>query len=155
MPMIHIRPATIDDLDILLQFEQGIIQAERPFDVTLKKEKIYYYDFSAMIVASNVELLVAEIEGEIVGCGYARIEEVKTAKYQHKHYAYLGFMYVVPEFRRMGINATVMEGLKKWCRSEGIQELRLEVYSENHKAIHAYEKAGFITQMVEMRMKLE
>jgi hypothetical protein len=37
-----IRKATIDDLPVLLQFEQGIISAERPFDSTLLPDPISY-----------------------------------------------------------------------------------------------------------------
>ena len=153
MPQITLRKATLNDLEILLQFEQGVIEVERPFDVTLKDEKIYYYNIPVLISSSNVELLVAEQEGKIVGCGYARIEQA-GAKYKNDHYAYLGFMYVLSEFRRRGINALIMNGLKEWCKSQGVYELRLEVYSENEKAIKAYEKAGFVQQMIEMRVEL-
>ena len=44
MNSIHIRKALLSDLATLLEFEQGIIAAERPYDPTLKKEKIQYYN---------------------------------------------------------------------------------------------------------------
>ena len=34
-----IRHATLDDLETLLSFEQGIIAAERPFDETLRSDR--------------------------------------------------------------------------------------------------------------------
>ena len=34
--MITIRKATIEDLPVLLEFEQGVLRAERPMDRTLK-----------------------------------------------------------------------------------------------------------------------
>ena len=37
MDQLKIRVATIKDLPLLLEFEQGVITAERPFDPTLKK----------------------------------------------------------------------------------------------------------------------
>ena len=40
------REATLKDLHTLLEFEQGIIAAERPFDGTLKEGEIHYYDLS-------------------------------------------------------------------------------------------------------------
>ena len=42
MHPINIRKAHPDDLEKLLEFEQGIISAERPFDPTLKEGKIHY-----------------------------------------------------------------------------------------------------------------
>jgi hypothetical protein len=38
MSTINIREARLEDLNILLEFEQGIITAERPYDPTYKKE---------------------------------------------------------------------------------------------------------------------
>lgn len=49
MKEIHYRPAIIDDLPILYEFEQGIITAERPYDETLKTHHITYYDLEEMI----------------------------------------------------------------------------------------------------------
>jgi ribosomal protein S18 acetylase RimI-like enzyme len=151
MEKITTRKATVNDLETLRQFEQGVINAERPFDPTLKKDPINYYDLEFMIDATHIELLVAELNGELVGSGYARIE---TAEHflQHEQHAYLGFMYVEPEHRGKGINKIILEDLKKWAQSKNITELRLEVYFNNTSAIAAYEKAGFIKHMIEMRM---
>ena len=41
MEQVIIRKATLNDLDILLVFEQGVINTERPFDATLKKEQSF------------------------------------------------------------------------------------------------------------------
>ncbi|MFN8333852.1 MAG: GNAT family N-acetyltransferase [Cyclobacteriaceae bacterium] len=145
-----IRKATPADKPTLLQFEQGVIEAERPCDPTLKRDDTIYYDIDEMIRASHIELLVAEVNGELVGCGYARIETAKLYL-QHRQHAYLGFMYVRPEFRGRGINQQIMEALKNWSKEQGVHELRLEVYVQNESAIKAYEKIGFIRHMYEMR----
>jgi ribosomal protein S18 acetylase RimI-like enzyme len=150
MQQITIREATPADLPTLLRFEQGVITAERPFDPTLKKEETHYYDLHQMITASHIELLVAEIDGKLVGSGYARIENAKPYL-QHTHHAYLGFMYVEPEYRGHGINKAIIDALEDWAISQGITETRLDVYNENAPAIKAYEKAGFIKHLVNMR----
>jgi GNAT superfamily N-acetyltransferase len=145
-----IRPAVVADLPILLQFEQGVISTERPFDPTLKKGTIHYYDIEHMISATHIELLVAELDGELIGCGYARIEDAKHYL-QHPQHAYLGFMYTHPDHRGKGVNQLIIEGLKQWVLSKNITELRLDVYYKNDSAIKAYEKAGFARHMIEMR----
>ncbi len=71
---ISIRKATLADMDTLLQFEQGVITAERPFDPTLKEEHINYYNLPELITAPHCHLVVAELAGELIGSGYARIE---------------------------------------------------------------------------------
>jgi GNAT superfamily N-acetyltransferase len=151
---IIIRKAVMADLDTLLRFEQGVIGAERPFDPTLKPGEINYYDIPGMIAAAHIELVVASLGAELVGCGYARIE---TAKHylQHPQHAYLGFMYVLPGHRGKGINQMIIETLKDWTRIHGLTELRLEVYFNNIAAISAYEKSGFTKHMIEMRMDLK
>ncbi|SEN84764.1 Ribosomal protein S18 acetylase RimI [Mucilaginibacter gossypiicola] len=149
-----IRKATNDDLPVLLQFEQGIITTERPFDSTLKPDPISYYDLKAFIASAEVQVLVAEIDGEIAGSGYARIKKNPDAYYDFEKYAYLGFMYVLPAYRGRGVNQAIIEDLKKWAADQGLAEIRLEVYNNNIGAIKAYEKVGFEKRMIEMRIRL-
>ncbi len=151
---IKIRKAHQKDLPQLLVFEQAIIEFERLFDETLKDTKINYYDVKGMITAKEVELLVAEYQGQLIASGYAHI--MPSEPYlKHKKNAYLGFMYVVPEFRRKGINRLLVNELKTWCLSKGINEIRLDVYSDNIAAVTAYEKAGFKRNLLEMRIDLK
>ena len=153
MENITIRPATLDDMPALLQFEQGVIEAERPFDETLKDESINYYDLNQFITAPHICLVVAELNGEAIGSGYARIDTSKIYL-EHQQHAYLGFMYVLPQYRGKGVNKLVIEALKKWSAEQGVTELRLEVYFKNSPAIKAYEKVGFSSLMLQMRMGL-
>ncbi|HEY1212653.1 MAG TPA: hypothetical protein VGE93_03375, partial [Bryobacteraceae bacterium] len=80
---IHIRPATTADLPILLQFEQGVIAAERPMDPTIKEGPINYYNLPAMIASPDIQLLVAELDGTPIACGYARIEPADRHYLKH------------------------------------------------------------------------
>jgi len=151
MTYIKIRPAILEDLDMLLRFEQGVIAAERPYDSTLKEGIIHYYDLPSMIASPDILLVVSEIDGVLVGCGYARIE---TAKHylNHSFHAYLGFMYVHPLHRGKGVNGQIIEELRNWAISRGVFELKLDVYPGNEHAIKAYDKIGFKRYMVQMRL---
>ncbi|MEP6617039.1 MAG: GNAT family N-acetyltransferase [Ginsengibacter sp.] len=152
--IIIIRKARLHDLEQLYSFEQGVIQAERPFDQTLKNGLIHYYDLEQMINASHIELVVAEMNEQIIGSGYGRIDKSKIFQ-KDPSYVYLGFMYVVPEHRGKGINKMIIENLKNWAHQQGINELRLEVYNNNLAAIKAYEKIGFTRHIIEMRFNLD
>ncbi|RYU91717.1 GNAT family N-acetyltransferase [Mucilaginibacter terrigena] len=151
MQNIIIREATLADMDTLLQFEQGVISAERPFDPTLQDNHINYYDLNEFITAPNIYMAVAELDGEVIGSGYARIETSKIYL-KHQHHAYLGFMYVLPQHRGKGVNKLVIDALKSWSARQGITELRLQVYDQNAPAVKAYEKVGFSKHLVGMRM---
>ena len=150
---ILIRKATLNDINILLDFEQGVIKAERPFDKTLKDDPLHYYNVEEMITAPHIELVVAEFDNTIIGSGYARLEKSKHYL-QHSKHAYLGFMYVDPSYRGKGVNQKIIEALKAWTVSQNVTEMRLDVYYNNTSAIQAYEKAGFTKHMIEMRMDI-
>jgi GNAT superfamily N-acetyltransferase len=150
---VTIRQATPGDLAALLQFQQGVVEAERGFDPTLKDGSIHYYDIAALISSPDVHFLVAECDSDLVGCGFARIE---AAKHYLKHpmHAYLGLMYVDPRHRGQSVNGKIIDALTAWCRARRISELRLDVYTGNRAAIRAYQKAGFAEHLLEMRLGL-
>jgi len=150
MQNLTIRKAELTDMPVLLQFEQGVVEAERPFTPKMKAGPANYYDMQELLTAPHIMLLVAELAGELVGSGYARIEESKHYL-SHPQQAYLGFMYVVPQHRGKGVNSMILAALKEWALGKNVTELRLEVYAENAIAIKAYEKAGFSSYMLQMR----
>jgi GNAT superfamily N-acetyltransferase len=152
--MITTRKATLIDLPILLDFEQSLINFERPFDATLKDEKISYYDIKVMILSDEVEIIVAVDREKIVGSGYAKIEVAKTYL-KHQSFVYLGFMYVEDSHRGKGINKLVIDSLFAWAISNNIFEARLDVYADNPGAIKAYERAGFSKHLIKMRRSLK
>jgi GNAT superfamily N-acetyltransferase len=150
---IEIRKAIETEISILLHFEIGIIEAERPFDKTLKEGEIHYYNLIELIKDKNAEVLVAVVDNEIVGSGYAKILTAKPYQ-KHSEYAYLGFMYVKPAFRGQGVNRKILQGLIDWAKSRNLTEVRLEVYDENNIAKNSYLKAGFKPSLLEMRMDI-
>lgn len=153
MNEINIRKASLNDLEQLLAFEQDLIRTERPFDPTIKADPVNYYDLKGMLTAAHVEVVIAETDNKIIASGYARIDKSKSFLKHEKH-AYLGFMYVLPEFRGKGLNKRIIDNLKNWAASQHINEFRLEVYYDNVAAIKAYEKIGFSRYSLEMRYNL-
>ena len=153
MNTIITRKATLNDLPVLAEFLQLLVEAERPFDETLKDGEVIYYDLRDLIERSDSELLVLEDAGKLVGAGYAQIRKGKTYV-KFEEYAHLGFMYVLPEYRGRGLNQQLIEELKAWVLSQGVREVQLEVYTENAAAVRAYEKAGFKQILTRMRCEI-
>jgi GNAT superfamily N-acetyltransferase len=106
-----------------------------------------------LLTAPNIYLVVAEINGLPVGCGYARIVEALHF-IRHTHHAHLGFMYVQPQHRGKGVNKKIIEALKNWAKTNNLTEMRLEVYYNNTPAVKAYLKAGFTHHVEDMRMPI-
>ncbi len=151
MENFNIREASEYDLTSLIEFEQEIIKAERAFDNSLKEGEIHYYDFQDLIASPQAKILVAEIDNNIVGAGYAVLKDAEPFL-KHCKYAYIGLMYVRPLYRGRGINQQILQTLKDWVMEKQIREIRLVVYDENTIAKNAYKKAGFKGHVLEMRM---
>jgi len=70
-----VRLATKNDLATLDIFMDGLVEAERPMDVTIKDGKVIYYDLEGFILLEDAVLYVAELNGELVASGYAKIKK--------------------------------------------------------------------------------
>jgi len=151
---LEIREALMEDLPVLLEFEQGVIQYERPFAPNLKKDPISYYDLEDLIKRNDAQVLVATIDGELVASGFASIKNSKPY-FKPDRYAYLGFMYVTPQHRGKGLNGRITEKLLEWAKSQNLSEIQLDVYAENNSAIKAYHKMGFKPDLLKMRLNTD
>ncbi|WP_444931956.1 GNAT family N-acetyltransferase [Microbulbifer sp. SSSA002] len=146
-----VRTARIEDYDTLMKLEQKLIDAERPLNASLKKESAYYYNIEKLIFDQSSRLIVGEISGVIVATGYIQVRHSKPAL-EHEYHGYLGFMYVAEEYRGLGLNKVILQDLVRWGQSQGISDFYLDVYAENNSAIRAYEKFGFKSSLLEMKL---
>ncbi|WP_158840088.1 GNAT family N-acetyltransferase [Polaribacter sp. L3A8] len=153
MSEISIRTANLNDLETLLEFEQGVIKAERPLDPFLGDGKITYYNIPELITNKDIHLIVAVSNNELIACGYLRLEKSKHYHKNPKH-GYIGFIFVKPSFRGNRISNLILEALKNWALKKDLKELRLDVYSNNSGAIKSYERFGFTKSLVNMKMDI-
>jgi ribosomal protein S18 acetylase RimI-like enzyme len=149
---MQFRQATLSDVNVLLALEQAVVDAERPFNSAIKVQGARYYDIPALITDDDSHLLVAEDNGAIVATGYVQIRQSKPSL-EHNVHGYLGFMYVAPAYRGMGLNKQIIDTLMAWAESKQVFDFYLDVYAENRAAINAYEKVGFQPSMLEMKLQ--
>ncbi len=150
---MKLRVAQPEDLPILLEFEQGVVEEERPCNDSIKKTNVKYYDLNGLLADPNTSVQLAEQDGRVVGCGYVQLRPSQAA-FAHDKHAYLGFMYVEPDVRGQGVNKMLIESLISWSRDRGVYDFYLDVYVENRAAIRAYEKVGFTSIQLEMKLNL-
>ena len=153
MNKISLRTANLNDLETLLEFEQGVVIAEKPLDPFLGEGQLNYYNIPALISEKNIHFLVAVSNKEVVACGYIRIDNSKIYQKNPQH-GYIGFMFVKPSFRGQKISKLILDSLKIWAKEKNLKELRLDVYNNNLGAIKVYERFGFTKILVNMRMDI-
>ena len=121
-------------------------------DPTLTQDQIIsYYPIKDYIDADDTEVLVAEHEQQIIGSIYGQIRPRKEF-FQSTHLGYIGFMYVKAAFRGQGVTKLLVDAITAWFHQRGISEIILHVYAKNPRAIRAYEKVGFESHLIEMRL---
>jgi GNAT superfamily N-acetyltransferase len=148
---LNIRQAELNDLAELRDLEQCVVDAERPFNNSIKVDDVTYYDIHQLITSIDAQMLVAEDSNRIIATGYALIRKSKNWQ-NHEKDAYLGFMYVNPDYRGKMVNKELIDRLIAWGRSQGIVDFYLDVYAQNAAAIRAYQKAGFESSLIEMKL---
>ena len=148
-----VREARAEDYRSLVTLEQKVIDAERPYNMSLKKQDAYYYDIEKLISDRDSRLVVGEVSGNIVATGYVQVRHSKPAL-DHDNHGYLGFMYVAEEYRGLGLNKVILQDLVNWGQQQGVADFYLDVYAENNSAVRAYEKFGFRGSLLEMKLNL-
>lgn len=146
-----VREARRDDYGSLAVLEQKVIDAERPYNPSLKEKGAYYYDIEKLISDQKSRLVVGAVSGDIIATGYVQVRKSKPAL-DHDSHGYLGFMYVVEEYRGLGLNKVILRDLVSWGQQQGVTNFYLDVYAENNSAVRAYEKFGFRGSLLEMKL---
>ncbi|MBN2095689.1 MAG: GNAT family N-acetyltransferase [Candidatus Aenigmarchaeota archaeon] len=150
-----VRQAAESDIKALEKFQQKSTDYVRPFDPTLKKKgRIEYYKVSDLMKSKKVLLLIVEKDGKIVACGYGEIKDSPHFM-EEKQFGYVGFMFVLEEFRRQGISKLILDELFQWFRKKKIKDVTLKTYSKNTYAIKSYEKYGFRPMVTAMHARIK
>jgi RimJ/RimL family protein N-acetyltransferase len=90
------------------------------------------------IEKGNILSVVAELGGRLAGNS-----SVTRGSYEDtKHHGYLGIA-ISRKHRDQGLGLEMMRTLVKESRKAGLKTIQLEVFANNQRAIHVYEKTGF------------
>jgi len=90
------------------------------------------------IEKGSIVSVVAEVKGRLEASG-----DVAKGSYEDtKHHGYLGIA-ISRTHRNRGIGLEMMRTLIKESRKAGLKTIQLEVFANNPRAIHVYERTGF------------
>ena len=152
-----LRAATLADVISLKQLEQGVIEAERPYDATIHSTNAKYYNIEQLISNDKSYLLVVEEINStaVLASGYVQVRKSKEYK-THLHHGYLGFMWVDIKLRGNGVNQVVVKALMEWAKTKyKVTHFYLDVYHLNVSAVRAYQKVGFVPLLSNMSMSIK
>ncbi len=151
---IKLRKAKLSDIKTIDEFQQGIAIHERPLDPTIKRKgRVRYYhlkEFRSLIRSKHGLILIAELDREPIGCGFAQIKKSYADWSKYKYKGSVGMMFVKKKYRGKGIGKQILKQLLKWLKKNKIKDIRLQVYENNAIAVNAYKKSGFKEYLKEM-----
>jgi ribosomal protein S18 acetylase RimI-like enzyme len=124
---LHIRLATKEDLDALLNLENICFKEE-----TFQKRQLKY-----LLLKARSMVLVAEIDRNIIG---SMIILLKKNILNARIYSFN----VHPEHRRKGIGSSLMDTALDKLEKKGYKNITLEVGINNTIARNLYRSKGFI-----------
>lgn len=152
MKDLKIRKYKKEDFDSLAKLTKGnqeyiqSIDKWSMHDVGKNYGIIVAHKYLEDIQNNDGEVLLAEINGEIVGCGLCIVEDKSNLNMLKKKYQKVGLvkdMFVIEEYRRAGIASKIFNQLEKILIKRGCGSIRLEVFETNNNARRMYERLGY------------
>ena len=143
---LNIRPFKPLDLDTLVSFwreiENNPTVSGDFFSPSHENEARWRKHILSVYEEDENQILIAEKDDKIVGfikiitlVTYPLVSNIKCSL--------ISDMYVLPEFRRMGIASALMNRVFEYVKSKGVTYVRLNVMASNTTAYNLYEKMGF------------
>lgn len=93
----------------------------------------------AIIEKNTGSWFVAEYEGKIVG--QCSVNFVRMRQ-RYLHRAMVAFT-VLKDYWGLGIGGRMMQECLRWCESNGVEQVELDVVAENERALNMYKNFGF------------
>ena len=152
---IEVRRGTKGDARIIAEYAMKLVEQHVGYD-PVRFDRIATVDgmewfYSGQTEAADAAVLVAELDGNVVGFAYIGYEE--------KNYADLAVatvrlhdVYVDEGARHCGAGRELINGAVEVAKEYGAEKLLLSVAAKNTAASEFFEQAGFVTTMYEMML---
>jgi len=140
-----IRPANEKDVLSLVILAEEFMprEADKEKRVIILKQALRNPDY---------EMLVAELEGEIVGF----IDQWVVHDFTHgaKH-SYIHNLYVSSKHRRRGIASKLLQEAMKKAENLGVSEIHVTTRFDNKLAINLYRKYGLVKEHLQLEKEFK
>lgn len=130
----------------------------KPFDSITEAQQLVQQILEDVKEMNGV-LFVASFDEQVVGFVQGIIndhngEVMHNLTHKQSKDAWIGFLFVKPEFRSQNIGKSLIDTIKDFFKQNNCDTMRLIVSSDNHKAIEIYENYGFKTTDLKMSLDL-
>jgi len=138
---VVLRTPRWEDLDDFLElinslvYEADILRTER---VSREEEIDFLSKVLSRLEKDEMFYLIAEVDGKVVA-----VSEVSKRTGYEKHVGVIGIA-IKSGFRDLGIGTEMMETLIEQAQEMGLKVLTVSAFATNTRAIHTYEKVGFV-----------
>src|SRR5437764_2158876 len=147
---IHIRPATRDDVPLILQFIHDLAEYERaPEAAVARPEDLLRYGFGA---EPKFRVVIAEWNGQ--PAGFALFFN-NFSTWQGRPGLFLEDLFVRPEFRGKGIGKALLVHLAKTAVKENCGRFQWQVLDWNTPALDFYKSLGAEVMKEWLTMRVE
>jgi len=141
-----VRRATEADLDSIAKLGRKLNEYHVKFEEFYKlkenvEEKLREF-YLRNITSENAMLLVAGVDGEIVGFTLGRIQKTPPI-FQTEEFGHLSDTFVKEGYRRKRIGEKLTHELLEWFKSKRIKRVELSVDVRNKIGVSAWTKFGF------------
>jgi GNAT superfamily N-acetyltransferase len=149
---LQFRPAIQTDLPVIVRMlAQDELGAQRErFETPLPEA--YYAAFEAIAADPNQELIVADLDGEVVGT--LQLTYLPTLSYQGGTRAQVESVRVLEQVRGRGIGARMMAWAIERARQRGCHLMQLTSHQSRADAHRFYERLGFTKSHIGMKIYL-
>ena len=149
---LQFRQATREDLPAIVQMlAEDKLGAQREC-IETPLPQVYYDAFEAIEVDPNQELIVAEMEGVVVGT--LQLMFLPSISYQGGTRAQVESVRVVQRLRGQGIGAELMKWAIERARQRGCHLMQLTSHKSREDAHRFYERLGFTKSHIGMKINL-
>lgn len=146
-----IRKAVKEDTKTIDYLLTLLIKDEKKYDDNIDENFIVQHFYENYIDDPNKYIIVAEEENKIIGYLYGYQKNDETL---HNKIAVLDALYIEEIYRKKGVASSLISSFKTWCLESGIQEVEVNVLSQNLKAKNLYIKHHFVTIKETMHTKI-
>jgi len=149
---IQIRLATQTDLPAIVRMlaEDDLGAQRERFEMPLPQA--YYDAFEAIEKDQNQELIVAEVDGEVIGI--LQLMFLPSVSYQGGTRAQVESVRVTQQLRGRGIGVEIMKWAIERARQRGCHLMQLTSHKSREDAHRFYERLGFTKSHIGMKINL-
>ena len=160
MDTVTVRPATSDDSQAIAALWESLVAYHQALDEDLPRAvldggEIYVQRMIYRADDPNTLVLVAEIEGRVVGYVLGAVVDLVPDMFEREICGFIADIFVEKDYRRLGIGRLLMDTMIDWFQSQGVRYYEWYVAAYNLDARAFWREMGGRELMVRMRCAIK